>query len=246
MEKQTLFTRILGFTVVALLLGGCGVNIVLGSGRVTTQTRDVSNFDSVVLSGAGDLTITQGDSEALTLEAEDNLMPYLKTEVKGGTLVLSVDNGNGRTQVTPTKGIRYNLSAKNVKSIELSGAGRVTSANLKGDQMSIGISGAGSIDIAHLEATSLSSKLSGAGNLKLAGQVTGQTITLSGLGSYDAADLGSKSTQVVVSGAGGATVWANETLDVTINGAGGVKYYGSPQVQKKISGVGGITGLGNK
>lgn len=246
MKKRTFFTGMLGFAVIALLLAGCGVNVILGSGRVTTENRSVGNFDAVLLSGAGDLTITQGDSEALTVDAEDNLMPYIKTEVRNGTLVISFDNGNGRTQLTPTKGIRYTLSAKNLKSIDLSGAGRVSSASLKGDQLSIGISGAGSINIDHVEATTLTSTLSGAGNLKVAGQVTGQTVVLSGLGSYDAGNLGSQLAKVSVNGAGGATVWARDTLDVTISGAGGVNYYGSPQIQKKISGIGGITKLGDK
>lgn len=235
----------IGFAVVAALFAGCAGNVVLGSGRVTTETRQVSNFDGIALSGFGDLTFTQGDSEALTVEAEDNFMPYLKSEVSNGTLILSVDSSSGRT-LTPTKPIRYTLSVKNLKSIDLSGAGRISSASLKSDQLSLGISGAGSIDISHVEATGLTCRLSGAGNLKVAGQVTSQTVTLSGLGSYDAGDLASQSAKVVVSGAGGAAVWVRDNLDVTISGAGGVNYYGSPQIQQKVTGVGGVKSLGNK
>lgn len=231
---------------VAVLLTGCGGSLIVGSGRVSTESRNVSNFNAVSLSGVGDLMIAQGETEALTVEAEDNLLPYIKTEVRNGTLSIGVDNRGGPTLPTPTRPVRYNLTVKNLQSVDLSGAGRIQSARLKSDNLKIGISGAGSVTFDQVEATSVTSTLSGAGGLKVSGAVTNQSATLSGVGGYDAPELSSKSASVMVSGVGGATVWASESLDVTISGAGSVSYYGNPRVQQSKSGAGSVKSLGTK
>jgi putative autotransporter adhesin-like protein len=247
MTKRTIAKWwIWGLALLAALFTGCLANVVIGSGRVTTENRTVSNFDGISLSGIGDVTITQGDTEALTVEAEDNLMPYLKTEVRNGTLAIFVDNGNGRTAVSPTKPVRFNLSVKNLNSIDLSGAGGVKSASLKSDHLTIRISGAGSVNLDHLAATDVTSTLTGAGNVKVVGQVTSQAAVLSGIGGYVAGDLSSQTARIDITGAGSASVWVRDSLDITISGAGSVNYYGSPRLRQTISGVGSITHLGNK
>jgi hypothetical protein len=60
------------FVLVALLGVGCGP-IIEGSGHITTEARQVSNFSQVELLGIGELNVTQGDKETLRIEAEDNL-----------------------------------------------------------------------------------------------------------------------------------------------------------------------------
>jgi hypothetical protein len=58
---------------VALLFCGCeefDLNAVTlgGSGKIITEKRVVHNFRQVELSGSGDLTISQGSTESLTVE----------------------------------------------------------------------------------------------------------------------------------------------------------------------------------
>ena len=65
-----------------------GIRTIKGSGNVVTEERDVSGFDRVALSGFGEVIITQGDKESLTVETDDNLMRYIETKVRGGTLEL--------------------------------------------------------------------------------------------------------------------------------------------------------------
>ncbi len=237
---------IICMAALSILLTGCAGNIVVGSGRVATESRAVSNFDGLSLSGIGEVTVTQGDSEALTVEAEENLMPYLKTQVRNGTLAISIDDRYLRTALVPTRPVRFNLSVKNLKSIDLSGAGNIQSASLKSDYLAIRISGAGALTLDHVEASDLTSTLSGVGNLKVAGQVTSQTANLSGVGGYDAGELNSRTARINVNGTGSATVWAQDNLYVAINGMGSVNYYGSPRVQQTMAGMGSIKQLANK
>lgn len=247
MKKAVLL--VLGALLLSLLAGcGLGVNVgsfrvVTGSGHVATESRAVSGFSAVELSGFGELTITQGDNESLSVEAEDNFLPLILTEVRGKTLVIRIQQF---TTLNPTKPIRYDVKLKNVNALTLSGAGSVRSDAVKAERLNLTVSGAGNLNLKNIKATDLAVTSSGVGNLELAGEITGQNVTLSGLGNYRAGDLKSKTARVNVSGAGNATLWASDSLDINISGAGSVEYYGSPEVTRKISGLGSVKSLGGK
>ncbi len=119
--KHLFFTTALLLTL-ALLLTACsygGVNIsvnsitVNGSGTITTQERTVSDFSKVELQSIGNLTIKQGDSESLTVKADDNLLPYITTDVSGDTLVIGM---KPNTNPIPSKTIEYTLTVKSISS----------------------------------------------------------------------------------------------------------------------------------
>ena len=192
------------------------------------------------------MTLVQGDSEALTIETDDNLLPSIKTTVSRGTLTISFDERGWTPIVRPTQSIRYRLTVKTLTHLDLSGAGTVATTDLAADRLTLVESGAGEISIANLTANAVTVEMSGAGTIDLAGQVTEQTVDLSGLGAYHADNLASQSAQVTLSGAGEATVWVSEQLDAEILGAGTIRYYGSPQTNASSTGIGRVKHLGEK
>ena len=70
--------------VLASLLGACGIRIVNGSGNLITQSRPVSEFTEVELLGDAELTIEQTGTESLTMEAEDTILPVLRSQIANG------------------------------------------------------------------------------------------------------------------------------------------------------------------
>lgn len=232
-----------------LFLAGCGLGsfkAVSGSGNVVTETRNVSNFSAVSLDGVGELTVTQGDTEGLTITAEDNLMPLIKTTVENGTLVIAEGNPQTGEIIRPTKPLIFDVKVKNLNAVTLSGAGNLHSPALKTDKFTLTLSGAGSARLDQLQASDVTTTLSGAGSVDAAGQVSSQKAVLSGLGSYRAGDLKSATAEVQISGAGSAVVWVSDSLTANISGAGSVQYYGTPNVSQNISGAGAIKSLGTK
>ncbi len=217
--------------VLAALLGGCTTNnipidtIIAGSGSIITETRPVQDFDQVILNGLGNLNVELGDTESLTIKTDDNIMPLIRTEVSAGRLVIDL-NIRPNEMVEPSRAIAYTLTVKDIRALELNGAGNITS---------------GSID-----AESLSVFLSGAGNVTLGGHLISQNVTIKGSGTYNAGDLQTERTMVTIEGAGNVTVWAQDNLDAQISGLGNVVYYGNPAVRQDVSGVGTVTGLGAK
>lgn len=51
---------------------------IVGSGKVITEQRAVSNINEVSFDAFGNLFIKQSDTESLTIEAEDNIVSNIK------------------------------------------------------------------------------------------------------------------------------------------------------------------------
>ena len=238
MNKRIIIVAVLA----TLLVSSC----TIGSRRVVTDTRKVTDFDKVVFEGVGELAITQGARELLTIEAESNIMRRIDTVVMDGTLYIGMRPGIFGVGVVPTKSIKFDLEMKRVRAVDLSGAGIIHASGISVDDLDIGTSGAGKIVIRGLDADTLEIEHSGIGSCELSGQVKRQTVRLSGAGEYDAEDLESEEAEVEVNGVGTATVWATERLDVEISGAGSVRYYGDPRVTQEVSGLGRVRKLGDR
>jgi hypothetical protein len=228
------------------VLGGCGFQVVRGSGKITSEERAVSDFSALDFSGFGEMTIIQGDTEGLTIETDDNLLPLIESNVRNGVLTIRVGERGVQVVPRPTDSIRFTLHVKELNALDMSGAGQITAEALTAPSFALTHSGAGQVNIDVLSADDLAATLSGAGEVNIGGKVSEQTVELSGLGNYAAGDLESQSAEVVLSGAGSATLWVTEQLDATLSGAGSIRYYGSPQVSQTTSGLGKIEGLGAK
>jgi hypothetical protein len=232
--------------LIPLLLSGCGFKVISGSGQVISESRPVSDFNAVTLTGRGDLFISQGETESLKIEAEDNLLPYIKSEVKNGTLVIGFDKENWKEVLRPTKPIKFTVTLKDITALTLTGLGSIQSTNLTADQLVVKVSGSGDVRIDQLDANELTYDLSGSGDAVFSGQVDRQEITISGSGSYNGGDLNSQAAKVTISGSGDVTLWAEDSLEVSTSGSGSVSYYGSPQVTTSSSGSGKLQSLGEK
>jgi hypothetical protein len=238
-------------------------NHVRGSGKIVTQTIDVNNFDSVSLEGSGNVYIVQGDSESVTVETDDNILPLLETKVNGHELVLGMKPNQS---IDPSKPIVYQLTVKDLNGIDLKGSGNfyvspVQSNNMaisllgsgdiriKGlatDSLAIDLSGSGNITIEEIAVKTVDTNLKGSGDIKLDGKSEAQTVSVAGSGNYLAADLETGSANISIPGSADVTVWVNDTLQVTVNGSGSVSYYGSPDIDQNGSGSGHLKSLGDK
>lgn len=219
---------------------------------MTSEKRDVANFDQVYLKvrHEAELIITQGDQESLSIIAPKDMLERIEETVKDGILMIS-SRGKWhekardavRTSIT-RKIIKYNLSVKNLKYLEIGGLVRTTASQIESDSLWLQLSGAGSINIGNLETNNLEVILPGAGRIALTGKVLEQKITVKGAGEFYAPKLESKKAKLTLHGVGSATVWVTEDFDVTIHGVGTVSYYGDPKVKSNIPGVGNLNSLG--
>jgi putative autotransporter adhesin-like protein len=214
----TMKSRSLLIPLIALIVSGCNgvVSSTGGSGKAATDTRSVSGFNSVEMSGSGELQIEQTGSESLTISADDNLLQYLTSDVSGGQLRLDMKSGS----FSPSTPVVYKLTVKNLKGIALSGSGSINGKALAADSMKI--------------------DLSGSGQITTAGSTDHLEVVISGSGNVQGEGFKTKDARVEIDGSGSATVAASEKLDVNINGSGNVEYIGDPMVSTSKHGSGNV------
>jgi hypothetical protein len=252
-RKQQIFILASLLVVLALSLSACAaidiqIESLVGSGNVATEERNVSGFEQILLAGSGDLTITQGEVESLTITTDENLMDYIQSTVDGRVLMLGIDVDDLSDVVTTFKPTRleYDLVVKDLSSLNLAGSGSASMDGLETTELILTLAGSGSLTIDNLTASRVETNLPGSGNIKLSGSVPDQMVTIAGSGNYSAPNLESTSAHVFIGGSGNVTVWASDDLDIDIAGSGEVGYYGSPTVKQQILGSGEVNSLGNK
>ena len=216
-----------------------------GSGVVKSQTREVSDFHAIEIEYPAQIIITQGKAASVKVEAEDNVLPGLMTQVKNGTLSIFYKSDDGK-HVNPTKAVKITIVVKNLDEVQFSSAGELTINGLKTDELDFSLNGAGKVVLDDITAKTIKLDLSGAGSLEASGVVDALDVNISGFGSYEGADLHSQTAKINISGAGSATTWVDDELDASVSGAGSINYYGSPSVSKNVSGVGSVNRQGDK
>jgi len=212
---KTKITLIISLFV--FIVSGCGFWGVRGNGKVKDQSRTIMEFDKIDAGGAFTLKVKVGPSPSLKITAEENLLNYIRTNVKGNTLVIDT-----KKNISPRKEIYIEITTPSLRAVNASGANNVTVYGINGSDFDVDVSGAGSIN--------------------LSGEVDRFTADLSGAGSINARELKAKDVRVSVSGAASADVYAKNYLDASVSGVGSISYYGDPvKTKTDVSGVGSIT-----
>lgn len=188
-----------------------------GSGVAATQTRTLPAFTTVDLAGANVVTVHVGGAQTVTVHGDDNLIKYVTTTVRDGTLAV----GQSRTFRTRSP-MHVEITVPALDAVTLSGAGVLTVDGVKADHFGVRAPGSGVLVVSGT-ATTLDATLSGAGDVRL-----------DGLAAHDAT--------ATVSGTGRLLVNASHSLDATVSGVGSILYTGNPTVlTKKVTGTGAIT-----
>ena len=196
-----------------------GLNVVKGSGNVTSETRTISGVTSIDLAGSADVDITFGETESLVVEAEDNIIALIETEVQNGQLVIGRKSGAG---YSCTKPVTVHVTLKSLEAVSLSGSGSISVPNFKGDTIKVDLSGSGDINVS--------------------GTADSAEMTVGGSGRINGEQLKANSVEVSIDGSGSASVYASEQLDATIEGSGRIRYSGNPaDINQNVNGSGGIT-----
>lgn len=211
---------------------------VRGSGDVVTETREVSDFTGIDLSGEGHVTISIGDEFALVISAEDNIMPVLTSVVREDILVLGASES-----INPTEEITYEVTLPLVSLLRVSGSGRIDVSGVGNEGLVVEVSGSGAVDAADLSVTEIEVEISGSGMVEASGETDHLRVSISGSGSIDAEELSARTGEVDVSGSGNVVVDVSEELEVDVSGSGSVEYVGDPPgLTVDVSGSGNVVG----
>ena len=211
------FAIALTFALSALfVLSGCKFGGVHGSGVRKTEKRDLASFTSIETIGAFEVEVNCQKPANFEIEADDNILPLVQTEVRGGVLHVSTTKS-----YSSSGGIVLRITVPDLESMKSTGAGKVHVSDVKNDNFEI--------------------QSTGATEMVVSGQSKSVKIGSTGAGKIDAHNLRATNAEVNVTGAAGVEVYATDELDVTVSGAGRVIYSGNPKITKHILGAGEVT-----
>jgi hypothetical protein len=214
---------------------------VKGDGQLKTETREVGDFTSLSSRGSMDVEISYGPSNTITIEADENLLPYIETKVENGKLtIMPKKNVNLKSKSKMT----VHVSMTKINSLQLSGSGNVhgKGAFSNDDKTEISVSGSGDLKLAFDKFSDLDLAVSGSGNITLEGRATNRiTARVSGSGNIDCSDIRSNDVDAKISGSGNVKVYAQNSIDAKISGSGNIFYKGDAQkISSKVAGSGKV------
>lgn len=187
-----------------------------GSGNLKAENRNVSNFREIEANGAINLEVSVQQEYALTIEADDNLLEFIKTEVEGDTLKIYSEG-----KFSMRSKINVKISLPELERVKMNGASNAVIANIKSDTF-------------RLEAN-------GASKIKATGEISEFEADANGASRIDAEELKMQSANVNANGASSIMVSAVNRLEADASGASTVIYSGEPQViDKRSSGASSI------
>ncbi len=215
---------------------------IKGNGNEVTIERSVGEYDAIALAGWFDVELISGTEGEITLKGESNLLEYIKTEVKGGKLVVKTQKGVNLRPSSWKSGILVVVPVESINAVSLSGSGDIMSrTTLKSDSFETRISGSGDI-VLDVEANSVKASMSGSGDIKLNGTASDLDVQVSGSGDINAYGLKADYVKVQVSGSADVEVTANESISARVSGSGDISYKGNPKkIETKSSGSGDIS-----
>ena len=159
---------------------------IRGSGKVIQEKRDVHGFSEVKFGGSGELSLRQGNEESLSIEADDNILPYILTDVEGGKLLIGFRRG---VSISTSAPIRYTLMVKILMRSICPVLERRAPARCVARTSVSGCRGPVRSGWMRLTLSTLEADISGSGNMEIPGKVGRQRIHISGSGRYHAPDL---------------------------------------------------------
>ena len=204
--------------------------------RVVTRERKTDSFTGLKVSSGIDVYLKQGNNEAVSVEADENLHEYILTEVRGGVL-----NVYSEYNIRDAERKRVYVTMKEVNSVKTTSAGDVFGETpINSDRLELSASSAGDIKL-EVNAKDIDIDISSSGDMTLSGETDMLKADLSSAGDLNAYDLKAREADVSVSSAGDADVYATEKITARASSAGDVNYKGDPKyVDAHSSSAGGV------
>lgn len=219
-ESDAKVIRTVGFAVIGIVVAIAVIVVALlavgvlpgsqspfghiGSGQVTTQQFNLTDFTAISASHGFNVQIIQGTTYSVKVTTDDNIQQYLNVHKEGSTLYVELQPGGYQTTQ-----LKAEITLPTIKNIQLSGG---TIANAQNFNLT----------------DTLGIDLSGGSQVTMTGQATELTLSGSGGSIMHLGDLQANNATVDFSGGSQGTVNLNGRLDVSLSGGSQLHYKGNP------------------
>ncbi|WP_111708116.1 head GIN domain-containing protein [Lutibacter citreus] len=228
-------TKLTAIAILLITTTSCFIDGIKGNRNVVSEDRSISsNFDQIKVEQGIQLFITQDNLTELKVEADENIIDLLKTEVEGNELKIYFEKNIYRA-----KSRNVYLSTKDISKIRASSGSSVKSENtIQVNSLELDASSGSSIKI-QTNANKISSESSSGAHINVLGKSKSLYCTASSGSSINANKL--KTTDATAKASSGANikVYVTKKLTARASSGGDIDYKGNPKNVNKDTSSGG-------
>jgi len=227
------------FLMTTFLVAIISVSTFALPGNEKSETRDLKNFDAIKVSTGIDLYIRMGNTESVRIEADDDDMDDIKTEVRDGTLHIYMKRRNSWFNWGFNESQKAFVTVKNLKRIDASSGSDVQSENtLEGDRLEVEASSGSDVKLdVYYKTVTLDS--SSGSDARMSGKAKTLIAKASSGSDIKARDLEVKIGKLRASSGSDINVTVTDELYAKASSGSDIRYYGNPQIKDTDTSSGG-------
>jgi hypothetical protein len=210
---------IVAMVAMAGLLGG-----VDGNGKLKEEAREVGEFHAISVGAGIQGTVTLGVKASVKVEADENLLPLIRTRVEGGELIVDT-----KESIAPTKPVKLTVVATKLDGAGVSGGARLQAPASAGPKFAVRASGGGRLEVSGIASDECAIETSGGANVTLTGKAKRLEVEASGGAHLTADGLAAESAKIAASGAARVALDVSGEATGAASGAARVSFKGKPQ-----------------
>ena len=256
MNKAFVLAMLAAAVIAAVLLPGCAA---AGAGKLITEDKDFSDFNTVDVEGAFQVEIIRSDSFSVTISADEGVFDYIAVDKEGDTLRIYLNPRHTFTDFTlrprnlkakitmpalyglrlagASRGAMTGFQSSEDLRVEVSGASLLNLDDIEAGEVKFEVSGASKAS-GDMEADNVEFDVSGASEVKLTGSAGDTSVEASGASKVDLGDLPLDNAEVDLSGASEATINVKGRLDCELTAASRLYFHGNPTMgEVSVSGA---------
>ncbi|MDD5570005.1 MAG: DUF2807 domain-containing protein [Bacteroidales bacterium] len=207
-----------------------------GNHHVVNQNRNVPEFYEIVSEGDFYVSVINDSIKELSVEAEENLLPFIETFVSDNKLIVRTKRGKN---IKNHNRMIIKVRSPQISGLHLSGSGKIEADTLKTNELTVKISGSGNIDLG-AKCGTINANISGSGEINISGTSDKTNFDISGSGNINSYFLSQNLCYASIDGSGSIYATVEKYISVNISGSGNFHYYGNPTVETHIKGSGKV------
>ncbi len=231
--------KLIAAALIGISLTACNFDIQLGqvsgNGNVVTEDRPVtSDFDAVKGSAGLDVFLTEGDENKIVVEADENLMEVIETEITNGELRIGTNKSIRRSKSQKVHVTYVSLNKVSASS----GSDVISNSVIKSENLSLDSSSGADLEV-EIIAKEVYADVSSGADLKVSGRAERLVAEASSGSDLKARDLEVKKCKANASSGADIVVNVREEIEGRASSGGDIRYYGDPTAVSVKDGASG-------
>jgi len=223
-------------TSLSSCIGDFGFGQIQGNGNVQKEVRPVGDFSQVSGAAGMDVYLTEGTENRVEVEADENLLEIIETQVINGRLRIRAEKNIGRA-----KAKKVHVTYVALDRIEASsGADVIGNSVIRSEVLNLDASSGADLEL-EVFSKEVFAETSSGSDMKLSGKAESLSAKASSGSDLNAKELLVANCNADASSGADITINVKDRLDAEASSGGDIHYYGDPAaVSNRGSSTGGV------